>query len=176
MITDKFLTEMSFSDIAGIEILDDNERNNADNYVYNMTTNNDCLMELAADQNTLENCTVKKCSNYDTSLEFYKTFVSQNNISILHLNICSSQHKRTELTYYLENLNVTFSFIGISKIWATHVNSHILNIQRYHHEQCIRSNNKKGGGTSIYINKDIQYKHRNNLSFKKNIMNQYLLK
>ena len=59
MITDKFLTEMPFSDIAEIEILDDNERNNADNYVYNMTTNNDCLMELDADHNTLENCTVK---------------------------------------------------------------------------------------------------------------------
>ena len=44
MITDKFLTEMPFIDIAGIEILDNNEQNNADNYVYNMTTNNDFLM------------------------------------------------------------------------------------------------------------------------------------
>ena len=26
---------------------------------------------------------------------------------------------------------------------------------------------KKGGGTSLYINKDIQYKHRNDLSLKK---------
>ena len=50
---------MPFSDIAGIEILDNNERNNVDNYVYNMTTKNDCLMELDADQNTLKNCTVK---------------------------------------------------------------------------------------------------------------------
>ena len=55
MLTDTFLTEMPFSDIAGIEIVDDNERNNADNYVYNMTTNNDCLMELDADHNTSEN-------------------------------------------------------------------------------------------------------------------------
>ena len=54
---------MPFSDIAAIEILDDNEQNNADSYVYNMTTNNDCLMELDADLNTLENCTVKKYSN-----------------------------------------------------------------------------------------------------------------
>ena len=36
--------------------------------------NNDCLMELDADHNTFENCTVKQCSNYDTSLEFNKTF------------------------------------------------------------------------------------------------------
>ena len=38
MITDTFLTEMPVSDIAGIKILDNNERNNADNYIYNMTT------------------------------------------------------------------------------------------------------------------------------------------
>ena len=50
---------MPFSDIAGIEILDNDERNNADNYVYNITTNNDYFMELYADHNTLENCTVK---------------------------------------------------------------------------------------------------------------------
>ena len=66
MITDKFLTEPRMitdkflTDIAVMVILDDNERNNADNCVYNMTTNNDCLMELDADHNTLENCTVKK--------------------------------------------------------------------------------------------------------------------
>ena len=42
---------MPFSDIVGIEILDNNERNNADNYVYNMSTNNDCLMELDPDHN-----------------------------------------------------------------------------------------------------------------------------
>ena len=135
MITDTFLTEIPFSDITGIEI----SRNNANNYVYNMTTNNDCLVELDADHNTLEHCTVNKCSNYDTSLEFNKTFVSQNNTSILR----SSQYKLTYPTYYLEHLNIPFSFIGISETWATHVNSHILNIPIYHHEQCIRPNNKK---------------------------------
>ena len=67
--------------------------NNVDNYMYNMSTNNDCLVELDLDHNILENGTVKKCSNYDTSLEFNKTFSTENNISILHVNICSSQHK-----------------------------------------------------------------------------------
>ena len=154
MITDKLLDEMPFRDVTEIMILD-NKQNNAANYMYNMSTNNDCLVKLDLDHNILENGTVKKCSNYDTSLEFNKTFSSENNISILHLNICSSQHKLTDLTYYLENIN------------ATNFNDHILNIPNYQHEQCIRSNNKKGGGTSLYINKDIQYKNRNYLSFKK---------
>ena len=39
MTTDKFLTEMPFSDMAGIEILYSNELHNADNDVFNMTTN-----------------------------------------------------------------------------------------------------------------------------------------
>ena len=116
----------------------DNEQNNADNYKYNMSTNNDCLVELDPDHNTLQNGIVKKCSNYDTSLEFNKTYSSENNISILHLNICSSQHKLTDLTYYLENLNATFA---LSETWATNFNNHILNIPNYQHKQCIRSNN-----------------------------------
>ena len=88
------------------------------------------------------------------------TTVSLFTISILHLNICSSQHKLTDLTYYLENLNATFSFIGISETWATNFNNHILNLPNYQHGQCIRSINNKNGGTSLYINKDIQYKNR----------------
>ena len=105
--------------------------------------------------------------NDDVTCNLNKTFCFISNMSILHLNICSSQHKLTDLSYYLENLNVPFSFIGISETWATKYNNHILNIPTYHPEQCVRSNNKKGGGTSVYINKDIQYKNRNDLSFPK---------
>ena len=101
MITDKLLDKMPFRDVTEFMILD-NEQNKAYNYMYNMFTKNDCLVELDSDHNILENGTVKKCSNYDTSLEFMKTFSSENNISILHINICSSQHKLTDLTYYLE--------------------------------------------------------------------------
>ena len=49
-----------------------------------MSNNNNCLVELDPDHNISENGTVKKCSNYDTSLEFNKTFSSKNNISILY--------------------------------------------------------------------------------------------
>ena len=117
MITDRFLTEMPFSDVAEIEILYNNERNNAYHYVYDMFTNNDCLMALDPDHNTFENCTVKKCSNYDTSLVFNKTFCCQNNISILHLNICISQHKLTDITYYLEHLtSLSLSWVSMKPL------------------------------------------------------------
>ena len=38
-------------------------------------------------------------------------------------------------------------------------------IPGYMHEQCIRSNKKKGGGTSLYIHNSIQYKRRHDLAF-----------
>ena len=35
------------------------------------------------------------------------------------------------------------------------------------HEQCIRSNNKKGGGTNLYIHNSIQYRRRGDLALPK---------
>ena len=75
MITDKLLDEMPFRDVTEFMIID-NEQNNAGNYMYNMSTNNDCLVEFDPDQNMFENGIVKKCSNYDTSLEFNKISLS----------------------------------------------------------------------------------------------------
>ena len=47
---------------------------------------------------------------------------------------------------------------------ASKHNDHLLNISNYNHEQCIRSNKNRGGGTSLYIYNDIQYKTRLDLS------------
>ena len=59
MITDKLHTEMQFSDVADIATLD-NERGNTINLLNNnMSTNNDYLVVLDPDHNTLDNCTVK---------------------------------------------------------------------------------------------------------------------
>ena len=107
MITDKFLNEIPFRDVTEITTLD-NEHNNEVNSKYNMSTNNDLLVEIDPDHNIFQNSVVKKCINYDTSVEFNKTFCSISNMSILHLNICSCQHKLTDLSYYLENLKSPF--------------------------------------------------------------------
>ena len=68
---------------------------------------------------------------------------------MLHTNICSSSKKLKDLMYYIDNLNINFTFIGLSETWATESNQDLLEIPGYKHEQCIRSNNKRGGGTSI---------------------------
>ena len=165
MITDELITELPFRDVAEIEPLQKNDSYN--DIPSKMSTNNDFLIEIDPDHNTSPNGVEKQCQNYDTSLEFNKAMHSQHNISLLHTNICSSEHKLNDFMYYVNNLNIQFSFIGISETWANKFNDHILNIHNYNHEQCIRSNKKKGGGTSLYIHNDIQYKTRLDLSLPK---------
>ena len=71
-----------------------------------------------------------------------------------------------------------FTFIGLSETWASKVNHDLLEIPAYTHEQCLHTNKKKGGGTSLYIHNTIQYQRRGDLAFQhlKNNMKQYLLK
>ena len=66
-------------------------------------------------------------------------------------------------------MNITFSFIGLSETWASECNQDLLGITDYSHEQCIRSNNKKGGGTSLYIHNSIQYRRRGDLALPKKL-------
>ena len=46
--------------------------------------------------------------------------------------------------YYIDNLDMTFHFIGNSETCATDSNKDLLSIPWYAHEQCIRSNHKRG--------------------------------
>ena len=169
MIMDELITELPFKDIVEIPHLDDNQ-NSSNSIHFRMSTNNDFLIEIDPDHNSSPNGVEKQCTYYyDTSNEFNNAMSFQDNISILHTNICSSEHKLNDFMYYVNNLNIKFSFIGISETWATKHNHHLLNISNYNHEQCIRSNKKRGGGTSLYIHNDIQYKTRLDLSLPKQL-------
>ena len=64
---------------------------------------------------------------------------------MLHTNICSSSKKIKDLMYNIDTINITFSLIGLSGTWAPETNQDLLEIPGYMHEQCIRSNKKKGG-------------------------------
>ena len=72
-------------------------------------------------------------------------------VSVLNTNSCSSEHKLNYLMYYVDNLSMKFSFIGISETWAIKHNDHIIIIYNYNHEQCIPSNK-----SSLYIHNSIQ--------------------
>ena len=145
-----------------------------DKFNYIHSTNNDMLTNIDPDVNNMNPNSLKnQCKNYDTSIEFNETVSHDNNISILHTNICSSIKKFNDLMYYINNLDTTFHFIGFSETWATDSNKDLLSIPGYSHEQCIRTNHKKGGGTSLYIHNQIQYKKRDDLAFPPKIYESY---
>ena len=73
------------------------------------------------------------------------------------------REKLGDFTYYLNNLDMPFTFIGVCETWETQLNEYILNIPGYKHEHYIRSN-KRGGGVSIYILNTIPYKTRKKYS------------
>ena len=138
-------------------------------YPENLTTNfshNDQLNSIDPDLNMPQKIV---CKNYDTSQDFIEKYGSTKNLALIHSNICSSQNKLNDFMYYIDHLNVSFAFIGFSETWANKSNEDLLNIPGYKHEQCIRSNKKRGGGVSIYVLDTIQYKKRNALAMDKNI-------
>ena len=154
------MNALPFNSVADISLLD-NIKNNCNECTYDkMSSNNDFLINIDHDHNIIRNGLEKQCKNYDTSIDFNNMCGSTINISMLHSNICSSAKKITDFKYYINNFNLDISFIGLSETWATTFNKDLLNIPGYRHEQCIRSNKKKGGGTSLYIHNTIQYKKR----------------
>ena len=165
MIMDELITELPSKDIVEIPHLDDNQ-NSSNNIHFIMSTNNDFLIQIDPDHNSSSKGVEKQCKYYyDTLNEFNKAMSFQDNISILHTNICSSEHNLNDFMYYVNNLDIKFYFIG--ETWATKHNDHLLNMSNFNREQCIHSNKKGGGGTNLYIHNDIQYKTRIGLSLPK---------
>ena len=69
-------------------------------------------------------------------------------------------------SFFMCSLPLTLEpgYATCKKKWASECNQDLLDIIDYSHEQCIRSNNKKGRGTSIYIHNSIQYRRRGDLA------------
>ena len=62
------------------------------------SSNNDVLNDIDPDINNLiPNCIQNQCKSYDTSSELRKDICFQNNIAMLHRNICSSIKKNLRL-------------------------------------------------------------------------------
>ena len=80
---------------------------------------NDELSEIDPDK-CIQNNLSKKC-NYYNQAEFNATFSANRNLSIMHTNIRSSEANLKEFSYYLNEINVEFTFIILSETWATNL-------------------------------------------------------
>ena len=148
MANSLIMANLPFANVADNVMVDETITQNVYCNIHKLpSSNNDVLNDIDPDINNLiPNCLKNQCKAYDTSSELKKDICFQNNITLLHTNICSSCKKTTKkTTYYIDHLNITFSFIGLSETWASEMNHDLLAIPGYTHEQYIRTNKKKRG-------------------------------
>ena len=107
------------------------------------------------------------CKYYETDTFANKKFNSQQNLSILHLNIASLQFHFDSLLVLLEVLDFSFDCIAISetKININTLPAKDLNIPNYHIYSTSTEASK--GGTLIYVSDALISKPRNDLEIYK---------
>ena len=88
---------------------------------------------------------------------------STNPMSLLSLNIRSIPKNIDKLSSYLNMLNISFSFIGITETWFNDDNISLFGLPDYAHESVHRSS-RRGGGVSLFVMNTIPYIVRNDLS------------
>lgn len=88
---------------------------------------------------------------------------SNNNFSLLHLNVRSLMHKTTDINMLLHDSGVDFNVLAITETWLNDVSAPSVQIPNYQFSYKNRSS-KLGGGVGFFIRQDLTYITRNDLS------------
>ena len=125
---------------------------------YTDSVHKSILCDIDPDLNYLNN--ISKSEYYDETI-FNQSFRKTSNFSLTHLNIRSVPLHFTQCMSYLDTLDIDFKIISLSEttINSSHIN---YNIPNYNVDINFRKK-KKGGGVSLYIPNQLQYKLRNDL-------------
>ena len=83
-------------------------------------------------------------------------------LNILHLNIRSCNSNLDELVTFLDNVKMKYSIIVLSETWIKDASNHI-NIPGYVSYHSIRHGTRRGGGVSIFVDKNIDSAELSNL-------------
>ena len=105
----------------------------------------------------------KPISHYYTENEFNNIPNLKNKLTFFNTNIRSIPKNFDTLKYFLFELNHNFSIISISETWLKQYNKDNYNLKGYSHISKIRPK-KSGGGTSIFVRSDINFKIKENIS------------
>ena len=109
-----------------------------------------------------QNLTSCKYYNFD-QLNQETSKHTQNHFSQFCLNIRSLSKNYRKLITLLDTIDTKFSIITLSETWLKEYNQDIYEIEGYEHISQLREN-KAGGGVSIYVKNNINFKIRNDLS------------
>ena len=104
MANSLFMDNLPFENVSENVMLDKNRSQNNHCDINSLpSSNNDILTDIDPDSNNLNpNGLKNQCKSYDTSSELKKKVCFENNITMLHTNICSSSTKlKNKLMYYI---------------------------------------------------------------------------
>lgn len=88
-----------------------------------------------------------------------------NVFSTFHLNIRSLSRNSDKFIHYLSSLKHDFSIIALSETWLTEDSKENFKIPKYNSVHHVREN-RSGGGVSLFIHVDYEFKIRDDLSLK----------
>ena len=90
-------------------------------------------------------------------------------LSMCHLNVRSMSRNFSSFTNYMQCLNYTFSFIGLTESWLTGENCTLFNLEGYDFVEKHRTS-RPGGGVGLFIPDHMEYEVRNDISVNNNLI------
>ena len=94
------------------------------------------------------------CNSYNLEEINNENPLLESKLNILHLNIRSCNSNLDEFLAFLDTVKMKFSIVVLSETWIKDSSNHI-NIPGFVSYHSIRQGNRRGGGVSIFIDKDI---------------------
>ena len=92
----------------------------------------------------------------------YNICPTENRLSLCHINIRSLQANLHSFEKYLENIDIKFSCVDVTKTWLQDHNCDLYNLNWYELKENHRQT-RRGGGVSIYLKEDIPYLTRSDI-------------
>lgn len=88
-----------------------------------------------------------------------------NIFSAFHLNIRSLTSNYDKFIHYLSLFNHKFSVLALSETWLTEITREMFKVPKYNAVHHVRGN-RPGGGVSLFIHDDYEFKLRHDLTIK----------
>ena len=114
-----------------------------------------------------KNCDYHFESSFNKLLK--KVKIDNEPFSIIHENIRSTPKNLDKLVNYLMNIELQFSIIGLTETWLKEHSKDLYNIDGYSPVHNIRES-RTGGGVSLYIKENIDYRIREDLTVSNDLM------
>lgn len=123
--------------------------------------------DVDPDQNLFSTFDVSNLCSYYNELQFneLRSSMPANMFSSFHLNIRSLSCNYDNFFHYLSSLKHDFSVIALTETWLTQDIKEMFRLPNYNSAHYVREN-RAGGGVSLFIHADYDFKIRDDLSLK----------